>query len=178
MKRMESPAQEEVGAPGLSATYHYPNQKRMSLEQELKSKGKGWKCPFSECYKWPWDISCKCQAVWVCSRARTRCDAFLSHELLFLKYCACIMRFHGINKICVRQIYLYLQEVLSSFWILDHFWSSVAPFCSAIQGIQRALSHNESQVSIFFSSPLPHRQFLQSDMSSLKSDIVWLSVSR
>lgn len=152
---MESPVREEVGAPGQSATYHYPNQQRMSLKQELKSKGRDWKCPVSECYKWPWDISCNCQRVWLYSQARTHYDAFLSHEILFLKYCSCAIRLHRINKSCGGQIYLYLQEVLSSFWILDHFWLSVAPsFCSAVQGLQRALSHNKTQVSIFFSPAL------------------------
>lgn len=101
------------------------------------------------------EISPAIVRVWLYSQARTHYDAFLSHETLFLKYCPCTIRLYRINKICGRQIYLYLQEVLSSFWILDHFWLSVAPsFCSAVQGLQRARSHNKTRVSIFFSSAL------------------------
>lgn len=96
-----------------------------------------WKCPVSECCKWPSDISCKCQGVWLYSQARTHSDAFLSHKILFLKYHSCTLRLHRINKICGRQIYLCLREALSSFWILDHLWLSMAPsFCSAVQGLQ------------------------------------------
>lgn len=175
---MESPVQEEAEVPGPSATYHYPNQQRMSLQQELKSKVRDWNCPFSECDKWPWDISCKHQGVWLHSWARTHCDAFLSHEMLFLKYYSCSIWLHIINKICGRQIYLYLQEVLSSFWILDPFWLSVDPsFCSAVQSLQRALSHNKTQVSLFFSSALtPQTLHAVSHILSQKADFFWLSV--
>lgn len=75
--------------------------------------------------------------VWLYSQARAHGDAFLSHEILFLKYHSCTLRLHRINKICSRQIYLCLQEALSCFWILDHLWLSIAPsFCSAVQGLQ------------------------------------------
>lgn len=145
---------EAAGAPGQSATYHYPDHQRMSLKQELKSKGRDWKCPVSECYKWPWDI-CKCQGVWQYSKTRTHCDAFLSYEMLFWKYCSWTARLKKINKICGGQIYLYLQEALCSFWIPDCFWLSMAPyFRSAVQGLQGAFGHNKTQVSIFFSSAL------------------------
>lgn len=175
---MESPVREEAGAPGQSATYHYPNQQKMSLKQELKSKGRDWKCPVSECYKWPWDISCKCQGVWLYLQARTHCDAFLSHEILFLKNWPCTLRLRRINTICGRQIYLYLQEVLSS-WILDHFWLSVAPFfCSAVQGLQRALSHSKTQVAISSHLLWPSDTSCSQIHYSLKSDFFWLSVGR
>lgn len=47
---MGSPAWGEAAAPGQSATYHYSNQQRMSLKQELKSKGR-------ERLKVPWSLS-------------------------------------------------------------------------------------------------------------------------
>lgn len=100
-----------------------------------------WKHPVSECCKWPWDISCKYRGVWLYSQARTNSDAFLSHEILFLKYHSCTLGLHRINKICGRQIYLCLQEALSSFWILDHLRLSMAPsFCFAVQGLQSSQS--------------------------------------
>lgn len=123
-----------------------PTEDVTETRAEVKRQGETESALVSECCKWPWDISCKCWGAWLYSQARTHSDAFLSHEILFLKCHSCTLRLHRINKICgSRSICVYRRRwALSGFWIISG--------CPWLLLSASELSCNKPLESIFYSS--------------------------